>query len=446
MKERRPSHTLHSFTAYVNKVFHFRQALPSLHDARQDPEIPPATVFQALFHAFVFRSRSFQELEEDLARPQFQQQIGAPRAFGDDVLRYSLVGFALQPLEDLLVTINRRLKRNKAFEPGRVQGHIVAALDGIEILSSYSRCCEECSERRVTFNGPDGQPVENIQYYHRAVGCQIISSPVKSFLGIEWVKPGEGEDKAALRLLTHLVDVYGSRFFDILLLDSLYAQAPVLKLAQEIGWGLVVTLKQENRDLYQDAMGLFSNRPADESFTVENPDEKREVELWSEASLPFTKDFSEPVRVVRSKELITKNHYRRGKLRAEATPSQWMWIDTLNAQVFSPRLVRQLGHSRWKQENNGWRDLAVNWALKHGFLHACKHRPKQPTPNDPAHLVPNRGLAAVTLILLLAFTLCSAFCVLHSKLVRLYKTAFREVGRELYFSLGQLPQSSARAP
>ena len=444
--QEKPIHTLPSFTTYINKVFHLRKALPSLHDARQDPEIPPATIFQALFHAFVFRLRSFQELEDDLAQPQFQQHIDAPRAFKDDTLRYSLSSFALEPLEDMLVAANRRLKRNKAFEPGRVQGRIVAALDGIEVLSSYSRCCDDCLQRRVTSTGPDGQPVEHIQYFHRAVGCQIISSPVKSFLGLNWVAPGEGEDKAALRLLTRLVDLYGSRFFDILLLDSLYAQAPVLKLAQEMGWDLVVTLKQENRDVYQDALGLFANRAADERFTVENPGQKREVELWSEVNLPFTQDFPKPVRVVRTKELITENHYRRGQLEAETTPSQWVWIDTLNPQVFSPRVVWELGHSRWKQENNGWRDLSKNWALKHGFLHACKHRPKQPTADDPAHLVPNRGLAAVTLILLLGFTLCSAFCMLHSKLIRLYKTSFREVARELYRSLWQQPPPSARAP
>ena len=444
--QEKPTHTLPSFTTYLNKVFHFRRALPSLHDARQDPEIRPTTVFQALFHAFVFRLSSFKQLEDDLAQPQFQQQIDAPRAFQDDVLRYSLASFTLQPLERMLVAINRQLKRNKAFEPGRVQGHMVAALDGMEILSSYSRCCEDCSERRVTSHGPDGQSVENIQYYHRAVGCQIISSPVKSFLGLEWVAPGEGEDTAALRLLTHLVDVYGSRFFDILLLDSLYAQTPVLELAQKMGWGLVVTLKQENRDLYRDALGLFSNRPADECFSVEKPGQKRAVRLWSQAHLPFTQDFPKPVRVVRTEEEVTENHYRRGQLKAETTSQQWVWIDTLETQVFSPRQVWGLGHSRWKQENNGFRDLTVNWAFKHGFLHACKHRPKQPTPDDPAHLVPNRGLAAVTLIHLLAFNLCSAFCLLHSKLVRLYQTAFLEVGRELYRSLWLLPQPSARAP
>ncbi|MGH9339402.1 MAG: hypothetical protein ACRD1R_07410 [Acidobacteriota bacterium] len=166
----------------------------------------------------------------------------------------------------MMVAVNRRLKGNKAFEPGRVAGGIVAALDGIEVLSSYSRHCESCLQRRVCTLDSEGKTTERIQYYHRAVGCQIVSSPVKPFLALEWLRPGESEDKAALRLLESIPQLYGSRFFDILLLDALYAQAPVIKLSECIGWDLVISLKQERRGLYQDAMSLFSARPPDQSF------------------------------------------------------------------------------------------------------------------------------------------------------------------------------------
>ena len=137
-----------------------------------------------------------------------------------------------------------------------MQGRIVAALDGVEVLSSYSRCCDSCLERRVGCR-KGGVKVEQVQYYHRAVGCQIVNSPVKPFLAIEWLQPGEGEETAALRLLNRIGDLYGSRFFDILLLDALYAQAPVLQLAEQIGWDLVISLKQNLPDLYRSAIRLF---------------------------------------------------------------------------------------------------------------------------------------------------------------------------------------------
>jgi hypothetical protein len=47
-------------------------------------------------------------------------------------------------------------------------------------------------------------------------------------------------------------ELYGARFFDILLLDSLYAQAPVLGMLDRLGWDAVITFKQERRDLYQE--------------------------------------------------------------------------------------------------------------------------------------------------------------------------------------------------
>ena len=178
-KQERPAHEIPSFARYLNKVFDVRTAVAGLSDSRVAPQIPPSAVFLAAFHGFVFRLPSFQQLEAELQQSALQRWIGAPRAFRDDVLRYSLSSFSAEGLEAMLVRVNRTLKRNKVFDAGRVQGHIVAALDGIEVLSSYSRCCDACLERRVMVR-KNGIKTEQVQYYHRAVGCQIISSPVKS--------------------------------------------------------------------------------------------------------------------------------------------------------------------------------------------------------------------------------------------------------------------------
>jgi hypothetical protein len=466
-KQDSAGHQLPSFGRYLNKVFDFRAGAAGLTDSRRDPDISPSAVFLAAFHSFVFRLPSFQQLESDLTQPALQRWIGASRAFSDDVLRYSLAGFHLEGLERMQTDINRTLKRNKVFDTDRVQGRIVAALDGIEVLSSYSRHCDSCLERRVTVR-KGGVKVEQLQYYHRAVGCQIINGPVKTFLALEWLRPGEGEDTAALRLLRNLPDRYGSRFFDILLLDALYAQAPVFKLAAEFGWDAVVSLKQNHRELYQSAVALFARRPADCHLTERHGGKSYQCQIWDTEGLPFSVDYPEPVRVVRSEESLTQNHYRRSKLTPETTEHEWLWITTLDSKAFPPTLVRGLGHNRWKQENNGWNDLTQNWAFKHCFLHACRHRPPacvetselRPAPpacepvledtpvqeNAPkASLVVNRGLAAVSLILLLAFTLSMAFIHCHSKLFRRYSMTTLEVARQLRCGVSKLPPN-IRAP
>jgi hypothetical protein len=444
MKEK-STHTLLSFAGYLRKVFGFRAAAEGLRDARQAPAFSPQSVFLAVFYAFVFRLPSFQQLEAELAQPALCRWLGLERGFGDDVVRYSLCGFELDGLEQMLVDVNRRLKRNKAFEAGRVQGRIVAALDGIEVLSSYSRCCESCLQRRVTTLDDNDQPVERTQYYHRAVGCQLVSAPVKPFLALEWLQPGEGEDTAARRLLARLPELYGSPFFDILLLDSLYAQAPVLKLAQQIGWDVVITLRQENREVYQNAAGLFRSRPPDACFQQREEGRTHEVRVWDTEGLPFSAEYPQPVRVLRAEEQVTPAPEREGRPTPETTTHAWVWITTLEQSTFPTRQVWRLGHQRWKIENNGWNDLTQHWAFKHGFLHACKHRPTRLSPAGEREPVPNRGLAAVTLILCLAFVLSSAFTLLHSKIVRLYHTPLIEVAHQLQRSLWQM-YPPVRAP
>lgn len=443
-RQERTVHELPSFARYLNKVFDFRTTAARLTDSRLDPDIPPAAVFLAAFHGFVFRLPSFQQLEAELTQPALERWIGVDRAFRDDVLRYSLSGFSLEGLEAMLVQVNRTLKRNKAFDAGRVQGRLVAALDGVEILSSYSRCCESCLERRVC-SCQGGVKVERMQYYHRAVGCQIVSSPVKSFVAIEWLQPNEGEEAAALRLLRRLPTLYGSRFFDILLLDALYAQTAVLDLAQKLGWDVVISLKQNQRDLYQSAVRLFARREADACSREQRGGTSYQIQLWDTEGLPFSGEDPRLVRVVRSEETVTENHYRQGQPKAEQTSHEWLWITTLDSQAFPAAQVRRLGHDRWKLENNGWNDLTQNWAFKHGFLHACRHRPQTEAENGERQQVANRGLAAVTLILLLAFTLCAAFTQCHSKLVRRYRLTAIEVARQLRRSLSKLPPN-IRAP
>jgi hypothetical protein len=223
------------------------------------------------------------------------------------------------------------------------------------------------------------------------------------------------------------------------------AQTAVLDLAQQIGWDVVISLKQNQPDLYKSAVRLFSRRSADASCAEQRGSQTYQVLLWDTEGLPFSGDDPRLVRVIRSEETLTENHYRKGQLQAEQTSHEWLWITTLDPKTFTAPQVRRLGHDRWILENNGWSDLTQHWAFKHGFLHACRHRPQEITENGDRQPVDNRGLAAVTLILLLAFTLCSAFVYCHSKLVRRYGFTCIEVASQLRRSLSKLPPN-IRAP
>jgi hypothetical protein len=217
----------------------------------------------------------------------------------------------------------------------------------------------------------------------------MVHSPVKPFLAIEWLRPGEGEETAALRLLRRLPDLYGSRGFDILLLDALYAQKPVLELAREMGCEAVTSLKQNSRDLYQSAVRLFAQRLPDATFTESQDHKTYRVQLWDTEGLPFTIDHPEPVRVVRSEEVLERNRFREGKRVAHSTDHNGCGSLLCRGRISPPPpFARSVIFAGSMRTTAGW-ILTRPWAFKHGFLHACQHRPQRRNASGQRQPVPN---------------------------------------------------------
>jgi hypothetical protein len=77
---------------------------------------------------------------------------------------------------------------------------VVAAVDGIEICSSFRRCCDACMQRQVEHK-VRGELRTDAQYYHRIVAAVIVSTPFPVPLGIRFQKDGESEVPWALALL-----------------------------------------------------------------------------------------------------------------------------------------------------------------------------------------------------------------------------------------------------
>ncbi len=89
------------------------------------------------------------------------------------------IGYALERYDSRAVfqlgcAVARQLKRNGSS--ARLdQGLVVAAVDGIEICSSFVRFCDHCMERKVT-HLVEGEPREEMQYYHRICAVAVVSS------------------------------------------------------------------------------------------------------------------------------------------------------------------------------------------------------------------------------------------------------------------------------
>ena len=115
--------------------------------------------------------------------------------------------------------------------------------DGHEFFRSRSRCCAQCSHS--TFELPEGKVTE---YYHRGVVCHLEGYEISVPLDLEMTLPGESEVGTAKRLLERVLHYY-PRFFDVIVLDALYFEAPFVNFCLARGKDVVVVAKGDERDL-----------------------------------------------------------------------------------------------------------------------------------------------------------------------------------------------------
>jgi hypothetical protein len=250
-----------------------------------------------------------------------------------------------------------RLKRNKALPD--LYGLAVAVLDGHETSASYRRCCPGCL-RRTTASGA-------IQFYHRNVTLMLLCATppdrpaLRLLLDLEPLQLGEAELAPALRLLERVLAAY-PRAFDVVLADAYYAVEPFLNFLLLRGKQALVVLKDERRNTYQDAAGLWAQQPPQQGSY-----DSRSCRWWDVPDLLSWPEVKGAIRVVRSEESWTV----KPQLTKELTPqtTSWVWLTTLSvAQARTEQVVR-LAHLRWDIENHGFNELVNGWYADHVYRH-----------------------------------------------------------------------------
>jgi hypothetical protein len=220
----------HRFEAYLDKVFGFSDLGSALPEGRQFPQHSWKKVLDAVFFGAAMQIPSLLQIEAECHHGALARRIGA---VSDDTLGYSLERQSPEPGFALRCEIARRLKRNGVLRSDWSRGLVVGAVDGIEICSSFARCCHACMEREVQHKG-NGEMKTEIQYYHRIVVVVLVSTSFPIPLGVRFQKNGEGEVACALARLQDLVGRLGRRFLDGLVGDALYLQASLVQQVEHL--------------------------------------------------------------------------------------------------------------------------------------------------------------------------------------------------------------------
>jgi DDE family transposase len=405
---------LSQFQAYAQKRFDLSLLAGCFADARPQPEIPSRAVGLSLVLGEVVHIPSLLQLEQETQLPQWQRWVGYGHSISHDTFGYASARMDPDGLRRAARWIHRKLKRGKAFEASKTHGLLVVSLDANEQFCSDHRCCEQCLTREVTCKDAQGQEFPKTQYYHKQVYAQLSGPEWSVILDLEPMRQGEEECAAALRLLRRMRQKYGPRFFDVVVVDSWYANGPFLKtVVEELGWPVIAVLKQERYEAHQEALAL--TRGQKPTQVVER--HGRQVQIWDVPEVRFTDSYPGPVRVVRVREQWTERTRVGPEWKQEQKQQHWIWVVAGDLDGYEGAVIRDLGHSRWKIENNAFGQLTQHWHLTH-----CAH---------------HHPVAVVVLlwIKIIAFTLFHAFALLHGKRFRLGQVTLNEVRKQIYRSL-----------
>src|SRR5262249_10823946 len=130
------------------------------------------------------------------------------------------------------------------------------------------------------------------------------------------------------------------------------------------GKHVVIVLKQEARELYQDAAGLRALVAPQVSTAG-----ARTTRLWDLPELTSFPTLGRPVRVVWAEERTERRRRVGGQWQGEDGAQRWIWVTDLPAGVVPAPTIQRWGHARWDLETRGFGELTTLWHLGHCFIH-----------------------------------------------------------------------------
>ncbi len=253
-----------------------------------------------------------------------------------------------------------RLKRNKALV-APWHGLTVLVLDGHESHATYRRCCTGCLERQVAVKSKDGGTETRKQFYHRHITAQLITENFSLMLDAEPMRSGEDEVATAMRLLERVLASY-PRAFDVVIADAFYTDPRFFTFVRASGKHVLTVLKNENRDLIRDVRSL-----CEVTAPVEILSGNRKCHAWDIHGLESWPQVGMPIRVVRTVEQWTLRRQLDDELEEQV--SEWFWVTSLPESVATTAAIRDIGHSRWAIENEGFNELVTRWHGDHVYKH-----------------------------------------------------------------------------
>ncbi len=414
--------SLNKFITYTNSVYDIGGKFKGLERKNLNAYTKPETVAKSIFASMCCGHGSINEFinvnttNKTSFKQLYKRGEYIPKTHG---LRDCIIDTDYTQLEEINNSIILKAKENKVFRNNKVDGLTVMAHDGVE-LNETIKNIEGLPQREYEEQNEIRDYIKYVCSMNVGPKANIIVTS-KQLLEVEKITTKSGKERAKTIGETtafeehweHLEKLIGG-VIDVHVFDALYANQYIATLINKANRYFVMRLKDESRDIYKDAKGLFDKRKADieyeivERITVKNVKyskaakkkdksktktrtEKRPLtneklgekkfisrktqhkknstvetieyervitrkEVWSDE---FELLGYEPkVRVIRSKE----TSYTYGRITKQEL---YVMTNMLNHDV---ETVLKIMHLRWNIENCGFRKLKQRYNLEHIYI------------------------------------------------------------------------------
>ena len=356
------NHTLNCYH-YCNRIYDLIQKIEQIEDQRVHPSVKLPTVILTNLFSLMSGLHSFKAMEDAIKDGDFDKFFKNTNLPSADTISYALKHTNLDDLRKIAVEMNQKARYNKSLNANTIDGLKVVAIDGSNVFSIES---ERLGQRAHKYEHNDGK---SVKYHEKMIAASYVGEGFAPILKMERIDAGEGELTAAKKLVRSLNRDH-HQYCDVIVVDSLYINAPFINTCLRNNKDVVVRVKQEN-NLREDAEGLTKNKEPDHIYRNIHPgDDKRttgtlyDIKIWDEENFNWS-DVDKPLRVLKveeRKKVVNKD----GEIVKEETTTHY-FATTMEKIQLKALTAWKIAHRRWDEENSVFHWLKTYWNFDHVF-------------------------------------------------------------------------------
>lgn len=415
---------------YANSVYQIFKQINSFERKNLKTDIKAPTAIKSIFVGVMCQNSSINEIMETTHEVETFKKIYSPKEKIPKThgLRDCLIDTPYQQMRQVNKNFIQTLKDNKVFRKNDIDGLGVLAIDATEVFET-NKYIKGLPER----NHKDGRK----SCYHKTFGIMQIGEKNQIMIRMEELKAteveeikerlvneegleidkitdtrmkSEGEITVLKRVFPEIEKEIGM-VIDVIVGDALFSNAPVLNFIKSFGKDAVTRFKDERREIYKDAEGLFKNREPELNMelveitttikTKYSKKSKKKNKTKTRKEQIYRKETANQIgeeKIISTRTTHKKNVTRETVVKEKILKKIEVWSDLFDLKGYEYGKIRfvkylendgketqticvlttllnhkldtilKIMHKRWLIENNGFRVLKTRYNLNHCYV------------------------------------------------------------------------------